>query len=1289
MALCHGPVDKLVRIRVGGNTAWVGNHTGGALQIDKPKLFGGEKREGGVSGQVDIEMGGPAQGQNSYLAAKLGADLLPAFRGVCCAVLRQVYIGLNPYLKDWAWFCQRVFVRSGGAAQWYPAKAAINSYGAEDHIQPVYEEKTASLNDYTLIIPSGSLDGVYAVSGFGIKHDPIKQNGGTAYAVWNGTLGDWVVGEISFSFTLNNVRTDRDVAVFILTNASGDIISVFEPYPGYSGNGCPRFAGTYLASERLVVGTTYRFTVVDTGSGLVATLRVALDSIIGSVNILGSLSAVKGYKFGFQSSGVFSDTGSVTYGLVSIYQYRGEPGADYYGEGADMNPAHIIRECLTDANWGLGYPESDIDDASFAAAADVLFSEGMGISMLWSSQMPIEDFVDEIKRHIDAAVYVDLKTGKFVLKLIRDDYDESSLLVLDQSNISRIEGYSKQTLAELVNEITLSYDSNETGQVETVTLQNLAMIQQQGAIIPASVEYMGFANQAIAVKVAARDLKAMSTPLVTATIYAQRDAAVLNIGSVFRWNWTETDEDGNGIATSYIMRVTEIAFGDGVDNTVRIQCAQDVFALPDITYVEAEPTEWSTPSELPAPASPRLVTEMPYYELVRSLGETDANARISGLPDIGFVSVSAGRQGSEINAALYVDAGAGYADGGTLDFAPTAVLGSALTKAATSATITDAVDFDDDVVGYLAQIDDEIVLISGISGNTVTIQRGCLDTVPSAHLAGAAVILRDIFAASDGVEYVASDELQVQIITSSGAGDLAAYDAPVDSVTMESRAVRPYRPANLTVNGDAYPADGDVYTLPVTIAWAHRNRLQETGGNVLAWTDASVTPEDGTTYTIEALAIDSLGSVGVSVIDETGISGTSRTIEAAEIESANPYGLLIYVGAVRDGYESWQRGSIRFSLPAPGLFSYTDTFDTLNASFWQSVGLSSLTVTDGKLVPMSNQSTWGAWASNYVKWLGERPKNFETQIDLAWEEAGNANMGEVLFWIELSNGNFCYFGLVDDGADTKGHTRYSHPAIPAGVAYESNVDYVSSRTIKWRLLDGVISLYVGGALVFTSIVGNASPSKIGLGHTRYMTYAAIVAKWDNFSIQALTSELLGDVHTFDGGFNASLWDLTKMASATVANEYLSFIGLASTWQNYVGSMVEFLGAKPSGDCEIEAQFGWVYGASCLGELFLYVSTSAANYKVGMYDEGTHLLGSLQAFIPGATSSRLTDQPDKGTATVKLVISGATVSAYANGILLCSGTFDGGAITKIGLTNTRYSTYNGVTTRLYYLRIREL
>lgn len=132
MALCHGPVDKLVRVRVGGKTAWVGNEDGGQIQIDKEELFGGEKREGGVSGAVDVEMGRPSQGQNSYLASKLGADLLPAFRGICCAVLRQVYMGMNPYLKDWAWMLQRIHTRQDGQDQWYGAKAQIGSFTLTD-----------------------------------------------------------------------------------------------------------------------------------------------------------------------------------------------------------------------------------------------------------------------------------------------------------------------------------------------------------------------------------------------------------------------------------------------------------------------------------------------------------------------------------------------------------------------------------------------------------------------------------------------------------------------------------------------------------------------------------------------------------------------------------------------------------------------------------------------------------------------------------------------------------------------------------------------------------------------------------------------------------------------------------------------------------------------------------------------------------------------------------------------------------------------------------------------------
>jgi len=876
MALCHGPVDHLVRINVGGKRAWVGKHTGGALTVDKPDLFGGEKREGGVSGQIDIEMGAPDQGQNSYLAAKLGSSLLPAFRGVCCAVLRQVYVGLNPYLKDWGWLMQRIHTRMNGEAQWYDEKAQIGSYYEDEFIPAVPLE-------YKMLVPvqspgwryrslpqddTGNWSGTCALTGtahfWGGRPDhpyigdPFLDTGGTQVDLVATTWMERDIGLTDLRPVKIVVASDNDQTVCI----NGVAIDF---------NGQPREFTPYGV---FVQTYTYQPT----------SLSFLLSIRIGEAETNPTSAALK-------------------YGDAYVYQEAAENPSQYYlGTYGDMNPAHIIRECLTDTNWGMGYPEADMGD-SFVSAADTLFAEQMGISILWSQQTSIEDFVEEIVRHIDAALYVDRTTGKFKLKLIRDDYDESSLLVLDQSNISRVEGYSKQTLAELVNEITVTYNSNETGQTETVTLQNLAMIQQQGAIIPATVDYPGFANQRIAAKAAARDLKAMSTPLVTATIYANREAAVLNSGSVFRWNWTETDEDGNGIATSYIMRVTEIAFGDGVDNTVRIQCAQDVFALPDVVYVEAEPTEWTDPSVAPLPATPRLIMETPHYEIVRQLGEVDAAAKLTSLPELGYIMVAAGRPAAEINAELQVDAGAGYVEGGTLDFCPCAALDGGIGHLDTTAALEDGVDLDEFVAGSLAQIGDEIIVVESITDGVATIRRGCLDTIPAPHADGTAVIIWDGYTASDDVEYVASDELDVKVLTITGQGPLAIADAPVDSVTMDQRALRPYPPADVKIGGSYYPAlivADDL--VGIVVAWSHRDRLQQTGGTVLGWTDASVGPESGVTYSARLVRTDTEAELHSS----TAISGATVTFAPT------------YRGEVR--LEVW---SVRSGLASMQIFEHT------------------------------------------------------------------------------------------------------------------------------------------------------------------------------------------------------------------------------------------------------------------------------------------------------------------------------------------------------------------------------
>jgi hypothetical protein len=89
LVLCQGPVDAVQEIQMGERTAWgdasraplSSGHGLASLSINKPTLFGGDEREGGVVGTIDVLPGGPGQGRNDYLMARLGSAI-PAFRGV-------------------------------------------------------------------------------------------------------------------------------------------------------------------------------------------------------------------------------------------------------------------------------------------------------------------------------------------------------------------------------------------------------------------------------------------------------------------------------------------------------------------------------------------------------------------------------------------------------------------------------------------------------------------------------------------------------------------------------------------------------------------------------------------------------------------------------------------------------------------------------------------------------------------------------------------------------------------------------------------------------------------------------------------------------------------------------------------------------------------------------------------------------------------------------------------------------------------------------------------------------
>jgi hypothetical protein len=73
LGVCQGPVDALLELRGGDKTAWTGVQEGsGTITINAKELWGGEKAEGGIQGDLDVMMGEGTQMPNAYLAANLG-----------------------------------------------------------------------------------------------------------------------------------------------------------------------------------------------------------------------------------------------------------------------------------------------------------------------------------------------------------------------------------------------------------------------------------------------------------------------------------------------------------------------------------------------------------------------------------------------------------------------------------------------------------------------------------------------------------------------------------------------------------------------------------------------------------------------------------------------------------------------------------------------------------------------------------------------------------------------------------------------------------------------------------------------------------------------------------------------------------------------------------------------------------------------------------------------------------------------------------------------------------------
>ncbi len=120
MGLCL-LMDEITQIKIGDRLAWQGitdNNNQSQLRINKPDLFGGDDKEGGIDGTLIIMKGASDQRPLPQLQ-QMHNSPVPAYRGAVTFFFDGMVCSGSPYPKAWAFRVRRT------TCEWYNEKATI------------------------------------------------------------------------------------------------------------------------------------------------------------------------------------------------------------------------------------------------------------------------------------------------------------------------------------------------------------------------------------------------------------------------------------------------------------------------------------------------------------------------------------------------------------------------------------------------------------------------------------------------------------------------------------------------------------------------------------------------------------------------------------------------------------------------------------------------------------------------------------------------------------------------------------------------------------------------------------------------------------------------------------------------------------------------------------------------------------------------------------------------------------------------------------------------------------
>lgn len=566
-----------------------------------------------------------------------------------------------------------------------------------------------------------------------------------------------------------------------------------------------------------------------------------------------------------------------------------------------MNPAHILYYARTQQHMGRE-PAANMNAASFQAAADWYYSQNFGLCTTYdASQETVDAFVARIEKAAGCSMSRSPVDGTWYLDVANGVYDVSTLPVLTDDDILDFTD-QPSTLDTAVNSVSVKYfDPHLKANVTTPPIQALALVNVFGTIHQ-ETDYPEIPTAGLAGIVAQRDLAQTTTPTHALEITTTRVTYAWRRGTYF-----VLQAPRRGIA-SMVCILGDIQRGTLVSGAIKLTAAQDIYSLPTTCFVQQEAGAYKGSPTIPSAVVNQVVTEAPYIDVVPQLSPSDlaalddTSAYLMAMAVDPAQSIDFTMQTSPHGAATWSAVGNG-------EWCPSALIvqGDALVNAApaTSFTLAAGNRLGNVALGSVALWGTEIVRVDAIDpvGLTLTIGRGCADTVAAPHAVGSRIYFYGTTPAHDPTQLTAGESLDVQLLTNTASMQLTPSLATTTTVTMVGRLSLPYPPGGLLIGGSPYPntVSGDF-----TVTWNDRNRVTQADQLVDA-SMAAVTPASNTRYDLKF--VDSNGN---TLAEQNNIY--PATAQVALNYTGN---VTMTLAAIDDNGTSLQHHTVTFAYTPP------------------------------------------------------------------------------------------------------------------------------------------------------------------------------------------------------------------------------------------------------------------------------------------------------------------------------------------------------------------------------------